>query len=135
MLSLGFFEITSGSFDLSDGAVILRLLCALFFVPHMYFKVVGNPPPASHTFIEAGYPKPLLFVRLALIVEFSVCLLLLLNIYTQYIALIAAGVLLVATLTVYFVNNKVPTWLWVKGGFEYPLFWAIACIALSRLYS
>ena len=51
------------SFDLTNGAVILRLLCALYFIPHMYFKAFGDPPPASKTFIDAGYPKPLLFCQ------------------------------------------------------------------------
>lgn len=126
--------IPAGSFDLSDGAVILRLLCALFFIPHMYFKAFGNPPPASKTFIAAGYPNPLLFVRFALVVEIFACSALFFNIYTQYVALIVAAVLVVAAATVYFANDKKYIWLWVKGGFEYPLFWAIACVALSRLY-
>ncbi|MBX2849269.1 MAG: DoxX family protein [Acidiferrobacterales bacterium] len=122
------------SFDLSNGAVILRLACALFFIPHMYFKAVGNPPPASKTFIDAGYPKPLLFVRLALVVELFACAALFLNIYTQYVALIVAAVLMVAVVTVYFANGKQFIWLWVKGGCEYPAFWAVMCIALSMLY-
>ena len=121
------------SFDLTNGAVILRLLCALYFIPHMYFKAFGDPPPASKTFIDAGYPKPLLFVRLALIVELFMCTLLLLNIYTQYVSLIVAAFLVIAAITVFFANDKKPTWLWVKGGFEYPLFWSITCIALSML--
>ena len=122
------------SFDLTNGAVILRLMCALFFIPHMYFKAFGNPPPASKTFIEAGYPKPLLFVKFALVVEIFACSALLFNFYTQYAALIVAGILFVAAVTVFFANGKKPIWLWVKGGFEYPVFWGLACIVLSMLY-
>ncbi len=126
--------ISIDSFDLSNGAVILRLGCALFFIPHMYFKAVGNPPPASKTFIDAGYPKPLLFVRLALAVELFACILLFFDIYTQYVALIVATVLFVAVVTVYFANGKQFIWLWVKGGCEYPVFWGVMCVALSMLY-
>ncbi len=124
----------AGSFDLSNGAVVLRLLCALFFIPHMYFKLVGNPPPAIKTFVDAGYWRPLLFVRLALVVELVAAVALFLDVYTHYVALLCAALLLVAAVTIYFANGKEFLWLWVKGGKEYPVFWAIACIALSLLY-
>ena len=39
-------SITASAFDLTNGAVVLRLVCALFFFPHLYFKIAGNPPPA-----------------------------------------------------------------------------------------
>ena len=124
----------AGSFDLSNGAVVLRLLCALSFIPHMYFKLVGNPPPAIKTFVDAGYWRPLLFVRLALVVELVAAVALFLDVYTHYVALLCAALLLVAAVTIYFANGKEFLWLWVKGGKEYPVFWAIACIALSLLY-
>lgn len=122
------------SFDLSNGAVVLRLICALFFIPHMFFKMVGNPPPASKTFIEAGYPNPLLWMRIALFVEIIASSLLLLDIYTHYAALVCAFILLVAGVSVFFANNKKWIWLWPKGGIEYTLFWALACVAVSLLY-
>lgn len=126
--------LTADSFDLTNGAVVLRLVCALFFVPHMYFKMIGDPPPASKTFIDAGYPNPLLWVRIALVVELIASVLLFLDIYTQYVALLCASVLLVATASVFYANDKEWIWLWPKGGIEYPLFWALTCIALSQLY-
>ena len=122
------------SFDLTNGAVVLRLTCALFFIPHMYFKMIGNPPPAIKTFVDAGYWRPLLFVRLAAVVELLAASALLLDIYTHYVALLCAALLSVAAVTIYFANDKEFVWLWVKGGKEYPVFWAIACVALSMLY-
>ena len=126
--------LTVDSFDLTNGAVVLRLVCALFFVPHMYFKMIGDPPPASKTFIDAGYPNPLLWVRIALVVELIACIMLLMDIYTQYVALLCAFGLLVAAVSVFYANDKKWIWLWPKGGIEYPLFWALVCIALSQLY-
>lgn len=122
------------SFDVSNGAVILRLLCASFFIPHMYFKAFGNPPPAIKTFVDAGYPRPLLFVRIALVVELLAATALFFDIYTQYAALLCAAILLVAAVTIYFANNKEFIWLWVKGGKEYAVFWSIACVAVAMLY-
>jgi len=125
---------TPESFDLTNGAVLLRLICALFLLPHMYFKAFGNPPPACKTFIEAGYPKPMFFMRFVLIVEIIIATSLFFDIYTQYAALLLAALLLVAATTVYFANDKKWIWIWVKGGKEYSVFWAMACVALAMLY-
>lgn len=124
----------AASFDLTNGAVLLRLICALFFIPHMYFKAFGNPPPASGFFTQAGYPNPLLFMRMALVVELFASSMLFLDIYTQYVALMCAGMLGVAAISVFFANDKQWIWLWPKGGKEYPVFWALCLIALSLLY-
>ena len=126
--------LSAESFDLTNGAVVLRLVCALFFIPHMYFKVAGNPPPASKTFIEAGYPNPLLWVRIALVVEITVSVFLVLDIYTHLVALVCACILMVAAASLFFANDKKWLWLWPKGGVEYAVFWALCCVALSLLY-
>ena len=49
--------LSAESFDLSNGAVILRLVCAFFLVPHMYFKAFGSPPPASKTLSRLVIPN------------------------------------------------------------------------------
>lgn len=126
--------LSAASFDITNGAVLLRLICALFFIPHMYFKMVGDPPPASKTFIDAGYPNPLLWVRLALAVELITSTLLLLDIYTQYVALVGVAILTVAAITVYFANDKKWVWLWPKGGKEYTVFWALCLVVVALLY-
>lgn len=122
------------SFAFSNGAVLLRIICALFFVPHMYFKAFGNPPPASGFFVAAGYPKPLFVMRLALVVELFASSLLLLNIYTQYVALLCAAMLVVAAVSIVFERGKKFVWLWPKGGMEYAVFWGLCCVAVSMLY-
>lgn len=124
----------ASSFDVTNPAVLLRLICALFFIPHMYFKAVGNPPPASNFFTAAGYPKPFLVMRMALVVELIASTLLLLNIYTQYVALVCACMLSVAAISIFFERGKKFVWLWPKGGMEYTVFWALTLIAVSMLY-
>ena len=122
------------SFDLTNPVVLLRLLCVFFLLPHMYFKAFGNPPPAIKTFNDAGYPKPLLFVRLALICEICIALALFFDFYTKYAALVMAALLWVAAITVFFANGKNWLWIWVKGGKEYPVFWSMICIVLAMMY-
>lgn len=123
-----------GSFDLTNGAVLMRIICALFFIPHMYFKAMGNPPPAIEFFTKAGYKNPMLVMRIALVVELIASTALFLNIYTQYVALMCAGMLAVAAVSIYFANDKKFIWLWPKGGKEYAVFWCLSCIAVSMLY-
>ena len=79
--------ITASAFDLTNGAVVLRLICALFFFPHIYFKVVGNPPPALAFFQKAGYRPALVWMRVAAVFETIAALCLLFAVYTQWAAL------------------------------------------------
>lgn len=125
--------IVASDFDLSNGAVVLRLLCALFFIPHIYFKIVGNPPPALGFFVHAGFKPPAFYMQAAMVVESLAALGLLLGIYTQWAALLAAATLSVAAIAVCFFNRSVK-WLWNLGGMEFPVFWAIACLAVAMLY-
>ena len=126
-------SITVSAFDLTNGAVVLRLICALFFFPHLYFKIAGNPPPALDFFEKAGFKPPVLYLRVATVVEIVAALGLLLAIYTQWAALLAAAYLAVAAVGVCFFNRSLK-WLWNLGGMEYCVFWAIACVAVAMLY-
>ncbi len=118
-------------FDLTNPVVILRLICALFFLPHLTFKIVGNPPPALKVFTEAGFKPPALYMRLAIVVEIVAGLGLLLGIYTQWAALLAAASLTVAAGAVWKIKRQ---WMWNLDGMEYCVFWAITCIAVALLH-
>lgn len=126
-------SIAASVFDLTNGAVLLRVSCALFFFPHIYFKVVGNPPPALSVFEKASLKPPALYMRVATVVEVVAALGLLFAIYTQWAALLAAAHLAVAAIVVCLLNRSVK-WLWNLGGMEYCVFWAIACVAVAMLY-
>lgn len=124
---------TAAAFDLTNGAVVLRLICSLFFFPHIYFKIVGNPPPALGFFKAAGFNPPAVYMRVALVVELVAAVGLLLGIYTQWSALLAAASLAVAAVAVCFANRSVK-WLWNLNGMEFPVFWAIACLSVAMLH-
>lgn len=125
--------ISAAAFDLSNGAVVLRLMCSLFFFPHIYFKIVGSPPPALGFFKAAGFKPPVFYMRVALLVELVAAVGLLFGIYTPWAALLAAASLSVAAVAVCFANGSVK-WLWNLGGMEFPIFWAIACVAVAMLH-
>ncbi len=121
------------AFNLTNGAVLLRLICGLFFIPHIYFKFAGNPPPALGFFKAAGFKPPFMFMRLASIFESVAALGLILGIYTQWSALLAAVLLAVAAVAVCFANTCVK-WLWNLNGMEFPIFWSISCVIVAMLY-
>jgi putative oxidoreductase len=125
-------SVAASAFDLTNGVVVLRLTCSLFFFPHIYFKIVGNPPPALGFFVQAGFKPPLFYMRLALVVESIAALGLLFDVYTQWAALLGAASLMVAAVAICFFNRSVK-WLWNLGGMEFCVFWALACIALAML--
>ena len=52
------------------------------------------------------------------------------DIYTHYVAWLAFIHLCIAGAAVYKVTGK---WLWNIGGFEYCLFWAIACAVVAMM--
>lgn len=73
-------------------------------------------------------------MRIALVIELITSTLLFLDIYTRYVALVCAGILSVAAVTLFFANDKKWIWLWPKGGIEYAVFWAICLVAVALLY-
>lgn len=116
------------AFNLSDPWVLLRLVCGLFFIPHIAGKLIP-PRPALNFFTAARIPAPVATMYLAAAVESIACIGLLFGIQTRWSALLAAATLIVATLAVHrlqVILDK-PKWLWNLGGFEYPFFWALAC--------
>ena len=50
------------------------------------------------------------------------------GIYTQYVGVIAFIHLLVAAAATYKVTKS---WIWVIGGIEYCVFWAICCLVVA----
>jgi putative oxidoreductase len=117
-----------GSFDVTDGSVVLRLVCGLFLIPHVYGKFFV--PAALEFFIAAKFKPPAFWMYLAAAIETVLAIGLILGIYTPYVGFIAFIHLLVAGAATYKLTHK---WLWHIGGAEYCVFWAFACLAVALL--
>ena len=115
-------------FNLLNGLVILRLICGLFFIPHLYAKFFV--PEALGFFVAAGFKPPAVWMYIACAVETVLTIGLIFDIYTHYVAWLAFLHLCIAGAAVYKVTGK---WLWNIGGFEYCLFWAIACAVVGMM--
>lgn len=120
------------AFNPIDPMVQLRLVCGLFFIPHIAGKVLP-PHPALSFFKAAGFPAPGPVMYFAALVETLTCIGLVLGIQTRLAAWLGVGILLVAAIAVYRLQGILdkPKWLWNVGGCEYPLFWALACGILA----
>jgi len=115
-------------FDITNGVVVLRLTCGLFFIPHIVGKFTET---ATLNFFKAAkFPPPATWMYVAGLIETLLAIGLVFAIYTPYVAAIAALHLFVAGAATYKVTRK---WIWVIGGFEYCLFWALCCVALAML--
>src|SRR5579871_1085390 len=116
------------AFDVTQGVVVLRLICAVFFIPHIVGKI--TVPATLEFFVKAKFNPPATWMYIAGAIETLLTIGLVFNIYTPYVAVVAAIHLCVAGAATYKVTKK---WIWVVGGFEYCLFWALSCVALALL--
>jgi putative oxidoreductase len=123
-------EYLTHNFDLTNGFNILRIICGLFFIPHLVAKFTEREY-ALGFFTKVGFKPPEAWLYAALIVEVVVSVGLVFAIFTTFAALLAAAFLLVAAFATYRFSGG--RWLWNLGGCEYPLFWAICCIVVALL--
>ena len=120
-------------FNLLNPIVDLRLICALFFIPHVVGKFTE---PATLGFFKAAEELPRnsagvhSWMYVAGTIETILTVALVLDVYTPYVAAIAAFHLFVAAAASYTVTKK---WIWVIGGIEYCVFWMLSCVILAML--
>jgi putative oxidoreductase len=116
------------NFDPTNGLNILRLICGLFFIPHLYAKFFV--PEALGFFVAAKFKPPAFWMYVACAIEIVLAIGLIFAIYPRYAGALGFVHLLVAGAAVYKVTGK---WLWNIGGCEYCVFWAIACLVVAML--
>lgn len=109
---------------LIDPMAALRMVCGLFFIPHIAAKIYARPVTLGF-FETAGYRPAAFFMYMALVVEIIVSACLILGLLLPYVAWVAALFMLVAAASVFKVSNG--KWLWNLGGCEYLIFWVAAC--------
>jgi len=127
------FRIQARNFDPGNGLNILRIVCGLFMFPHVLGKFAGGTVSAATAgfFAKAGFHPPEVWIWIAAIAESAAGIALVLGICTRFAALGAAAVLAVAVYSLQVVKGF--GWTWNTGGYEYPVFWAIAslCVAIE----
>ena len=110
-------------------ALLLRLMLGTMFLAHGLTKLlVLTPAGTAHLFQMVGFPGFLAYPIIAF--EIGAGVKLILGVYARWVASIACLQLLVAS-TVHFANG----WSFSnpKGGWEYPIFLSLSCLALTLL--
>jgi putative oxidoreductase len=113
-------------FNLLNEFNILRIICGLFFIPHIVGKI--TVPATLEFFVKTGFKPPAFWMTVSGVIEAVLCVALVLGIYTEYAAAIACIHLLVAAAATYKLTK---CWIWVIGGIEFCVFWAICCLVVA----
>ena len=111
-----------------DGIAVVRILCGLFLLPHTVAKL-RNIGKAAEFFDKIWFRPARFFVVLTAVMEAVAATSLVLSIYPQIGALIAATILIVAAGAQAKVNGL--AWRWQFLGVEYMLFWAFVCLVVG----
>ena len=107
---------------------MLRILCGLFYLPHLLFKLRDLHGSLAF-FGKAGFNPPGLFLALALAMETACLVGLTFNILVKWVGLISAAIMANAVVAVF--NTKGVGWLWNLGGVEYLVFWGVSSLVLA----
>lgn len=119
--------------DITRGWNLLRIATGAFFFPHVAGKFTGSGdfnPIALGFFEAAGFTPAAYFVGLAAFLEVAVGIALVMGVFTAYAALTGMLILVTAAYALHSVTGF-KAWVWASGGYEYPVFWAIACLAVA----
>lgn len=116
------------SFDLTNGLNVLRIVCGLFFVPHLFVKF-RNQDFVKDFMSKVGLSPPIAWLYSAFVIETLVTIGLVFDILTVYAAVLGGGFLLVAAWASWRISDG--KWIWNFGGAEYPLFWGICCFVVA----
>ena len=119
--------------DITRGWNLMRIATGAFFFPHVAGKFTGSGdfnPMALSFFEAAGFTPAAYFVGFTAMLEVAVGIALVLGVFTTYAALTGMLILLTAVYALHSVTGF-KAWVWNSGGYEYPVFWAIACLAVA----
>jgi putative oxidoreductase len=115
------------------GALLLRVSMGVLFLLHgLYLKVfVFGMAGAGKYFVSLGLPD--WFAWVVVLYETIGGLALILGVYTRWVAIFLSVHLLFAA----YIGHGANGWMFTAkgGGYEFPVFWAIACFALALIGS
>jgi putative oxidoreductase len=121
-------NLSKASFDVANPIVAVRVMCGLFYVPHILYKLNGFENSVAF-FGKAGFHPAAVWLVLALVMESACAIGLTFGIFTKYLGVVSAGVMATAVYAVF--KTKGLGWMWNGGGIEYLAFWGVASLAVA----
>ena len=113
-------------FNLLNEFNLLRIVCALFFIPHIIGKFTA--PPTLQFYVDVGFKPPKFWMYLAAAIETVLTIALLFDFHTAIFGFLAFIHLTVAAAATYKLTKS---WIWVIGGIEYCVFWALISLVVA----
>jgi putative oxidoreductase len=106
---------------------LIRFVAGAMMVPHGYAKVFGGIEGTTKFFASVGLEPALTLAWYVGLLELVGGVCVAFGFLTRFISAQLVGLLAVATFYIHLPSG----FLWVKGGFEYPLFWMVIMIAIT----
>ena len=106
---------------------MIRFVAGVMMIPHGYGKVFGGIEGTTKFFASAGLEPAFLLAWYYGLLELIGGICVAFGFLTRLMSVQLVGLLAVATFYIHLPSG----FLWVKGGYEYPLFWMIVMIAIT----
>jgi putative oxidoreductase len=106
---------------------LIRFIAGAMMIPHGYAKVFGGIEGTTKFFASVGLEPALILAWYVGLLELVGGICVALGLLTRFMSAQLIGLLAVATFYIHLPNG----FIWVKGGFEYPLFWMVVMIAIT----
>lgn len=121
-------SVSDGRFDVTNPIVVVRLATGLFYFPHAISKIIGFAGAVGF-FTKAGFHPPEAFVALSITMELICAVGLTVGVFTKYLGVVSAGLMVVAAYAIVAVYGL--GWFWAGHGIEYLVFWGVASLAVA----
>ena len=106
---------------------LIRFIAGVMMIPHGYAKVFGGIEGTTKFFASVGLEPALILAWYVGLLELVGGICVALGLLTRLMSIQLIGLLAVATFYIHLPSG----FIWVKGGFEYPLFWMVVMIAIT----
>ena len=106
---------------------MIRFVAGAMMIPHGYGKVFGGIEGTTQFFASAGLEPALMLAWYVGLIELVGGICVALGLFTRFMSAQLIGVLAVATFYIHLPSG----FMWVKGGYEYPLFWLVVMVAIT----
>ena len=106
---------------------LIRFVAGAMMVPNGYAKVFGGIEGTTKFFASVGLEPALTLAWYVGLLELVGGVCVAFGFLTRFMSAQLVGLLAVATFYIHLPSG----FLWVKGGFEYPLFWMVIMIAIT----
>jgi len=106
---------------------LIRFIAGAMMIPHGYAKVFGGIEGTTKFFASVGLEPALILAWYVGLLELVGGICVAIGLLTRFMSAQLIGLLAVATFYIHLPSG----FIWVKGGFEYPLFWMVVMIAIT----